>query len=169
MIAADRGAGRVRLIADTIRRMRLPKISLVIADLSEEGMPFGKERFDRILLDAPCSGTGVLMRHPEGKWKKDPDTIIEMSKIQGELLKAAAARLKPGGRLLYTTCSLLTEENEAVVDGYLAGHGEIKLLDMRKTFPDMPSEIFTARGELRLWPHKHRCDGFYAALLERQR
>jgi 16S rRNA (cytosine967-C5)-methyltransferase len=168
VVAADRGAGRVRLISETVKRMRLPRVSIVVADLSEKGIPFSGECFDRILLDAPCSGTGVLMRHPEGKWKKDPETIREMTRIQADLLEAAVARLKTGGRLLYTTCSLLTEENEEVVDKYLAEHDGVRLLDMRKLFPEMPGEIFTDRGELRLWPHVHRTDGFYAALLERQ-
>jgi 16S rRNA (cytosine967-C5)-methyltransferase len=168
VVAADRGAGRVRLIVETVRRMRLPAVSIVIADLSEKGIPFSKGCFDRVLLDAPCSGTGVLMRHPEGKWKKDPDTIREMTKVQGDLLEAAVARLKTGGRLLYTTCSLLNEENEEVVDKYLAEHNDVRLMDMRELFPAMPQEIFTNRGELRLWPHVHRCDGFYAALLEKQ-
>lgn len=168
LVAADSGPGRVRLITETVRRMRLPRISIVVADLSEKGMPFGRECFDRILLDAPCSGTGVLMRHPEGKWKKDPETITRMTGVQAELLEANMARLKPGGRLLYTTCSLLAEENEEVVDSYLEKNKEVRLMDMRELFPEMPQEIFTDRGELRLWPHVHRTDGFYAALLEKQ-
>jgi 16S rRNA (cytosine967-C5)-methyltransferase len=167
MVAADRSAGRVRLIGESVKRLRLPNVSIVVADLLEEGIPFAVESFDRILLDAPCSGTGVLMRHPEGKWKKDPDTIRQLSLVQGRLLVAIANRLKPGGRLLYTTCSLLAEENEEVVDRYLAGHGDLHLMDMRKLFPDLPEGIFTNRGELRLWPHRHQCDGFYAALLEK--
>jgi 16S rRNA (cytosine967-C5)-methyltransferase len=167
VVAADRSAGRARLIGESVKRLRLPGVSIVVADLLEEGIPFAVESFDRILLDAPCSGTGVLMRHPEGKWKKDPDTIRQLSLVQGKLLEAITKRLKPGGRLLYTTCSLLAEENEEVVDRYLAGHGDLRLMDMRKLFPEMPEGIFTQRGELRLWPHLHRCDGFYAALLEK--
>jgi 16S rRNA (cytosine967-C5)-methyltransferase len=139
------------------------------ADLDTASSPLVGNTFDRVLLDAPCSGTGVLKRHPEGKWKKDPVTISRMTRVQEDLLVSAALMLKKGGCLLYTTCSLLEEENEEVVDRFLTGSTNMVRLDMRERFQDVRQDVFSDRGDLRLWPHIHDCDGFYACLMEKQK
>jgi 16S rRNA (cytosine967-C5)-methyltransferase len=168
IVAADRSYRRIRMMLDSLKRLGACQVRFLIADLGSAGSPLGKGTFDRILLDAPCSGTGVLRRHPEGKWKKDPATISQIAKEQEDLLVSAARSLKTGGRLLYTTCSLLEEENEEVVDRFLAGSADMSRLDMRGKFPDLRQDIFSDRGELRLWPHLHDCDGFFACLLEKR-
>ena len=119
---------------------------------------------DKILLDTPCSGTGVLRRHPEGKWKKNPDRIEELTGLQFQLLQAASRTVAQGGEILYTTCSLLREENEEVVDRFM-DTADFQLADLRIRSAGLPEDLFTERGELRVWPHLHDCDGFYAALL----
>jgi 16S rRNA (cytosine967-C5)-methyltransferase len=157
------------MMSDSLKRLGADKVIFLTADLGAATSPLAEKTFDRVLLDAPCSGTGVLRRHPEGKWKKDPLTISRMTNIQEDLLVSAARTLKKGGRLLYTTCSLLEEENEEVVDRFLSGSRDMVHLDMREKFPDLRQDIFSHRGELRLWPHRHDCDGFFACLMEKQK
>jgi len=168
IIAADRSPKRVHMMSDSLKRLGADNVRLLTADLGTAASPLAEKIFDRILLDAPCSGIGVLRRHPEGKWKKDPVTISKMTKLQKDLLISAARSLKPGGLLLYTTCSLLEEENEEVVDRFLAGSTEMVRLDMREKHPHLRQDIFSDRGELRLWPHLHDCDGFFACLMEKR-
>jgi 16S rRNA (cytosine967-C5)-methyltransferase len=168
IIAADRSPKRVHMMSDSLKRLGTDNVRLLTADLGTTACPLAKETFDRILLDAPCSGTGVLRRHPEGKWKKDPATISQLTKVQEDLLVSTARTLRKGGRLLYTTCSLLEEENEEVVDNFLSGSADMARLDMREEFRDMRQDIFSERGELRLWPYLHDCDGFFACLMEKR-
>lgn len=166
--AADKNHKRLHMMTENLQRLGLGRVQLVAADLSVSASPFKDNALDRILLDAPCSGTGVLRRHPEGKWKKDPGTIGQMTSVQRDLLVSAERSLKKGGRVLYTTCSLLEDENEDVVDQYLSDSPGMALLDLRDLFPDLRQDIFSDRGELRLWPHIHYCDGFFASLLEKK-
>jgi 16S rRNA (cytosine967-C5)-methyltransferase len=169
IIAADRSHKRVRMMSDSLKRLGANNIKLLTADLGTTTSPLADNTFDSILLDAPCSGTGVLRRHPEGKWRKDPLTISQIARVQEDLLMSTARTLIKGGRLLYTTCSLLEEENEEVVDRFLTGSEDMVRLDMREEFRDWRQDIFSDRGELRLWPHSHDCDGFFACLMEKQK
>lgn len=164
VVAADRQQRRLGTLRRNLSRLGHSDVYVLAADLLAP--PFAAAGFDRILLDAPCSGTGVLRRHPEGKWRKDPGGIEELAALQRGMIAAAAGCLRPGGRLLYCTCSLLKEENEAVVEHCQAG-GALRLIDMRPGCGHLPEDVFTERGELRLWPHRHGSDGFYGALLER--
>lgn len=168
IVAADRSQKRVQMMSESLKRLGGDNVRLLTADLGTKASPLAEGSFDRVLLDAPCSGTGVLRRHPEGKWRKDPLTISRMTKIQEDLLISVAHSLKRGGYLLYTTCSLLEEENEEVTDRFLSGSTEMIRIDMRKRLPEMRRDIFSDRGELRLWPHIHDCDGFYACLMEKR-
>jgi len=168
IIAADINHRRVRMMSDSLKRLGSDNVRLLSADLGSSGSPFATEIFDGILLDAPCSGTGVLRRHPEGKWKKDPGTITSLTATQLDLLESAARTLKRGGKLLYSTCSLLEEENEAVVDRFLDQTGTMVRINLAERFPEMRRDLFSDRGELRLWPHIHDCDGFFGSLLEKR-
>jgi len=124
-------------------------------------------KLDRVLVDAPCSGFGTLRRNPDLKWRHDAGAVAELAGKQARILNAAAKLLKPGGRLVYATCSLLQEENEAVVDAFAESHPEFKPLscaDLLRT-----QRIALDTGErLRLWPHRHGTDGFFAAAYERR-
>ena len=168
IVAADIGIPRVRMMANRLAELGAASVNCMAADLSPEGSPFIPDAFHLVLLDAPCSGTGVLRRHPEGKWKKDSSAIRDLASRQDALLALAADLLRPGGRLLYSTCSLLRIENEDVVDRFLAGTPGLKRLDMRDVHSHLRQDIFTSRGELRLWPHRHDCDGFFACLMEKR-
>ncbi|MCB1887522.1 MAG: RsmB/NOP family class I SAM-dependent RNA methyltransferase [Rhodocyclaceae bacterium] len=121
---------------------------------------------DRVLVDAPCSGLGTLRRNPDLKWRQSPESVAELCAKQAAILAAAARLVKPGGRLVYATCSLLGEENGAVVEAFLAAHPEFQALSA--------GEILSTQGvgldvgeRLALRPDQHDCDGFFAAALQR--
>ena len=124
-------------------------------------------KIDRVLVDAPCSGLGTLRRNPDLKWRQTADDIVELAEKQKNILESAARLLKPGGRLVYATCSILTQENEAVTSAFLLAHPEFKLLNCADIFAAQQVGIDT--GEyLRLYPHQHGTDGFFAAVMEKQ-
>ena len=121
---------------------------------------------DRVLVDAPCSGLGTLRRNPDLKWRQDESSVAELTAKQAAILAAAATLVRPGGRLVYATCSLLHAENEAIVEAFLAGHPGFTLVPAADVLARQGIEV---EGEmLRLLPHRHRTDGFFAAILERQ-
>ena len=123
--------------------------------------------FDRVLVDAPCSGFGTLRRNPDLKWRHGAQAIVELAGKQAAILQAAARLLKPGGRLVYATCSILPEENEAIADAFAAAHAEFARVPCQDLLA--AQRIPLECGEqLRLWPHVHGCDGFFAAAFERR-
>jgi len=128
-------------------------------------------KIDRVLVDAPCSGLGTLRRNPDLKWRQSPASVAEMSVKQAAILASAARLVKPGGRLVYATCSLLQQENEAVAQEFSAAHASgFRVLPaaeaLRRAQVEDPDALI--HGEhLRLWPHRHATDGFFAAVWER--
>ncbi|MCX8085997.1 MAG: RsmB/NOP family class I SAM-dependent RNA methyltransferase [Rhodocyclaceae bacterium] len=123
---------------------------------------------DRVLVDAPCSGLGTLRRNPDLKWRQTPASIAELTAKQAAILAAAARLLKPGGRLVYATCSLLPEENEAIVDAFLAAHASFARRNAGEILAMQGIAIEQEGEDLHLLPHVHDTDGFYAAVLERR-
>lgn len=118
--------------------------------------------FDRVLVDAPCSGTGVLAARPDARWKRTPEDVDELVSLQRELLAAAARLVRPGGTVVYSTCSILDREDEAIV----ADHAQLGLEP--DTLPEtIPSELRTAAWQLRTWPHRHGTEGFFVARMRR--
>ena len=123
-------------------------------------------KIDRVLVDAPCSGLGTLRRNPDLKWRQSPQSVEELKLKQAAILRAAANLVKPGGRLVYATCSLLAEENEDIVAGFLADRRDFGKLHCQDLL--LLQEIALETGEyLRLLPHVHGTDGFFAAALQR--
>lgn len=120
---------------------------------------------DRVLVDAPCSGLGTLRRNPDLKWRQDPQAIAELTAKQAAILNAAASLVRPGGRLVYATCSLLDQENDGIVDHFLATHADFTTLGADALLAKQGIDLPGAR--LRLLPHRHGSDGFFAAVLER--
>jgi 16S rRNA (cytosine967-C5)-methyltransferase len=122
-------------------------------------------KIDRVLVDAPCSGFGTLRRNPDLKWRQSAQSVAELSAKQSAILHAASQLLKPGGRLVYATCSFLRAENQNVVAAFLASHAQFRLLPANDILREQNIAIDT--GEfLQLYPHRHACDGFFAAVLE---
>ena len=124
-------------------------------------------KIDRVLVDAPCSGMGTLRRNPDLKFRQSPQSIEELTQKQASILAAASKLLKPGGRLVYATCSLLPQENRAVVDAFLVAHPDFALCPANEILAQQLIHLDT--GEcLQLSPLKHGTDGFFAAVMERQ-
>ena len=124
-------------------------------------------KVDRVLVDAPCSGLGTLRRNLDMKWRQTPASVAELCAQQAAILAAAASLVKPGGRLVYATCSLLEAENEVVVQAFLARHPEFSACSAQEVLARQ--EIAIDIGErLRLFPHRHGTDAFYAAVMERK-
>lgn len=124
-------------------------------------------KIDRVLVDAPCSGLGTLRRNPDLKWRQTPDSVLELAQKQRDILAAAARLVKPGGRLVYATCSILPEENELIVDAFLAGHSGFRRLSAAALLAEQGIKI-DCGDDMRLLPHVHGTDGFYAVAMERQ-
>ena len=123
-------------------------------------------KVDRVLVDAPCSGLGTLRRNPDLKWRQSPQSVDELRAKQAAILAAAAKLLRPGGRLVYATCSILAEENEGIVDAFLATHADFRRLSAREVLAEQDIDIDCGE-DMRLSPQQHGTDGFYAAVLER--
>ncbi len=154
---------------------RLPNVHVVTADARH--LPF-LCTFDRILADVPCSGTGTLARNPEIKWRLKEEDLSDLQSRQAAILKAALAQLAMGGRLVYSTCSLEREENEAVVEAALDGSSEFKVIDCKEELEQLRQSGEFSSGldlasllsgpYLRTLPGVHPCDGFFAAMVGRR-
>ncbi|HEX2531665.1 MAG TPA: RsmB/NOP family class I SAM-dependent RNA methyltransferase [Burkholderiaceae bacterium] len=125
-------------------------------------------KIDRVLVDAPCSGLGTLRRNPDVKWRQTPESLTELNAKQMSILSGAARLVKPGGRLVYATCSLLDEENEAIVTQFLDRHPDFILVPMKEVLSEQKITL-DMQDYLKLIPHKHQTDGFFAAVLERRK
>ena len=129
-------------------------------------------KIDRVLIDAPCSGLGTLRRNPDLKWRQSPKAVQELQAKQHAILDSAARLLKPGGRLIYATCSLLREENEDVAAAFNESHGErftaTPIADLLQACRIADWQSLHDGDYLRLWPHRHATDGFFAAAWQRR-
>jgi 16S rRNA (cytosine967-C5)-methyltransferase len=165
LVATDISRAKLPLIREAAQRLGIGCLAVVSADLHRpETLPAGD--FDRILLDAPCSGLGVIRRNPEAKWRLTQDDILRLAAAQKAMCANVATMLKKGGILVYSTCSTSMDENELVVQDFLSRHPDYVLEDLNGLFPDN-RELFTTDGMFRAWPHRHGMDGFFAARLRR--
>jgi 16S rRNA (cytosine967-C5)-methyltransferase len=163
VMACDIHPHRLATLAATCKRLSIESVAPVALDATHE-LPLVESAppFDRVLIDAPCSGTGTLRRNPEIKWRLAPADIPRLAGVQLSLLGRATERLKAGGRLVYSTCSMEREENEAVVGRFLESGAPFRLVA-----PAAPDEFITAEGFVRTFPHRGGADGFFAAVMER--
>jgi 16S rRNA (cytosine967-C5)-methyltransferase len=175
IVAADLHGHRLRAMGAQFERLRIPDIRMVQVDATR-ALPFANY-FDRILVDAPCSGTGTLARHPEIRWRLQPEQLHEFHQLQVKILSNAAAHLAPGGKLVYSTCSLEPEENEQVVAEALRKLPGVRLAakpevgrDLRQHLASSVqlSDLLDNAGQFRTMPGRNRTDGFFAAVIVRK-
>ena len=166
IVACDVSEGRLKRCAERLRRAGLHNgETRVLTSETDRWVKRKKGSFDRVLVDAPCSGTGTWRRNPDARWR-DPDLGLDaLMALQARILVSAARLVKPGGRLVYATCSVLPGENEQQVQAFLAASPDFRLVPLAEAAPQM---AIAGQGEyLSLTPAQHDTDGFFAAVLER--
>jgi 16S rRNA (cytosine967-C5)-methyltransferase len=167
LVASDVRPRRLRLLRDTVRASHAKHLHIVRVP-SDGALPF-IQLFDRVLVDAPCSGLGTIRRDPDIRWRRHETDFASFAAAQVQLLHRAATVVTPGGRLVYATCSSEPEENEMVVDSFLAQHREFELFDLRLDQPAAMTPFLDARGMFRTLPFAHGLEAFFAAAVLRAR
>jgi 16S rRNA (cytosine967-C5)-methyltransferase len=162
IVATDISPIGLRKIEQNATRLRVKSIRTLQADLSKSFNEFLNRPFDRILVDAPCSGFGTLRSHPEIKWNRGEADIKRLSELQKKILANMASYLKPGGVLVYSTCTLIDDENEKVVQAFLQRHKDFALDDAGSYLP-MEARTLVGGDYFMALPHQHNTDGFFAA------
>jgi 16S rRNA (cytosine967-C5)-methyltransferase len=145
IVAADLSAARMDTIKATMRLHELESISPVLLDATEQ-LPFAPRSFDKVLVDAPCSGTGTLRRNPEIRWRLSSADFATLAEHQKQILIRAIDMVEPGGYLIYSTCSVEYDENEQVIEDVLSS-----------------DDRFRPLNAIRTWPHREGCDGFFVS------
>lgn len=162
--AVDRAAGRLKLLEENCRRLGVTIVRPVEADATDLGaLPVA----DRVLLDVPCSGLGVLPRKPDLRWRQSADGVAGLAELQGRLLDAAADRVRAGGVMVYSTCTIGRTENQDVVRAFLARRPDFALDDLRPWLPAAWRPDAEDSGMIQLLPPRHQVDGFFIARLRR--
>ncbi|ACT49473.1 RsmB/NOP family class I SAM-dependent RNA methyltransferase [Methylovorus glucosotrophus] len=167
LYAFDISEKRLTNLGQRLKRSGLSNLhSQLISSEQDAKLKRLNGKFNRVLVDAPCSGLGTLRRNPDLKWRQTPQDVLELKGKQTSILARAAKLVKAGGRLIYATCSLLSDENEAIADAFLAAHPDFKLIPANEVLAQQQIPVDT--GEyLKLLPHLHQTDGFFAAVFEK--
>ena len=170
LVASDVAEWRVDRAQDRLRRAGVHNVTRrVLTGESDKWIKRAAGSFDRVLVDAPCTGTGTWRRNPDAKWQLTENTIQELVVRQAAILASASRLVKPGGRLVYATCSLLPEENERQVEAFLSTHPEFTPIPVTDIWPEAVGTPCPVPGPwLRLSPLNHGTDGFFAAIMERR-
>ena len=160
VVASDLSFVRLRRVIENARRLELPSLLPYVADARRPAI----RSVDVVLVDAPCTGTGTFRRHPDARWRVKPSDLAVMSALQREILRAASTVVSPGGLLVYSTCSLESEENDTQVERFLTEHRDWRLEPPAEG--SVPAAVLDA-GRLRVLPQRHGTDGAFAARLRR--
>jgi 16S rRNA (cytosine967-C5)-methyltransferase len=161
IVAADLHLHRLKTIVSAAQSQTLRSIQCLALN-GLDALPLAEQSFDRVLVDAPCSGTGTLRHNPEIRWRISPADLTDLSERQRQLLVNAAAAVKPGGRLVYSTCSVEPDENEDVVKSFLENNERFRLIQL-----PLAACLLTSNGGARTWPHRDGTDGFFLSAFER--
>ncbi len=177
LYAFDTSAHRLDAFKSRLKRSGLSNVHpAAIAHERDDRVKRLSGKMDRVLVDAPCTGLGTLRRNPDLKWRQNLQAVEEMSVKQAAILQSASRMLKSGGRLVYATCSVLPQENEAIAEAFSAANPDFELLPAGTVLTDLKVEnaaSLCSGGEegqlyLRLWPHRHSTDGFFAAVWQKK-
>jgi 16S rRNA (cytosine967-C5)-methyltransferase len=163
IMSFDINKDRLGMLNENCQRLGINIIETIVSDARNIGEHI-KEKADRILIDAPCTGLGVLRRRVEARWRRTPEQIDEFAKLQYEILESVCQYVKPNGVLVYCTCTIEPEENERVVEKFLESHPEFQIQSISPFLPDIADRmnIVSAEGYLKTYPHIHNIDGFFA-------
>lgn len=164
ILALDLSRRALRRLEENISRLGIRGVRGILLDARDAGKRLS-EKADRVLVDVPCTGLGTLRRHPEIKWRLKPDSLKVLSNLQLELLEGVLPCLKPGGILVYSTCSTEPEENEGVISQFIQAHPEIEVEDPSPFLPLSREDLIGPSKFLQTWPHRHAVDGFFVARL----
>ena len=168
LIACDVSVGRLERSKLRLRRAGVHNATLRVLEDNDKWIKRQAGSFDRVLVDAPCSGTGAWRRNPDARWHLKPENLESLRLVQEQVLEQGAGLVKLGGRLIYATCSLLPEENAVRVEGFLATHPQFKALPIQEIWKDvLAAPCPTTDTFLTLTPHRNATDGFFVAVLER--
>ncbi len=165
IIASDRTSSKIEKLQEEMHRLGINIVTGQTLDLTRASFQMAIPQFDKILVDAPCSGLGVLQKNPDGKWHTHMDDLVRHHKRQVELLHRAAGFLRPEGRMVYSVCSREPEENEDVIKAFLQKHPEFAIYIPRLIAVPQPDKLLTPQGWLATLPHTSGMDGFFAAVL----
>lgn len=166
--AFDIAEKRLQNLAARLKRSGLSNLhSQLLSSEQDSKLKRLHGKFDKVLVDAPCSGLGTLRRNPDLKWRQQPSDIAELNEKQKAILNSAAKLVKNGGYLLYATCSILQQENQQIVAEFLAQHSEFTLVPISSVLQQQQIAL-QQEDYLQLLPHLHQTDGFFAALLHKQ-
>jgi len=168
IVALDINRHRLISLLNSSRRLSVNCISPVVADATGSALSMIGHRFDKIMVDPPCSALGTISRHPDGKWTRDESDINRLAYQQGRMLDNAVQLLRRGGRMLYTTCTISRQENEAVIYTFLERNKGVVLEDLRLHVPKWGLDLIDDSGFFRSFPHLHSMDGFFGALLKKK-
>jgi 16S rRNA (cytosine967-C5)-methyltransferase len=166
IVALDANARGLARLQSMVRRLGLTCVRPLMSD-ARMWQPAGAV-FDAVLVDAPCSGLGTLREHPEVKWRRTPADVANLAELQRQILSHVAAFVRPGGTLVYATCTLTEEENDLQLKAFLAAQPDFGVDDPRPHLPERARELVGADGMLRTFPHRHGLDGFFAVRLKRR-
>lgn len=163
--AVDKNESRLSMLEQEAKRLSLPQIRTVVADVLEIDDILENGQFDRVLVDAPCTGLGVLAKRADLRWRKDEESVSSLAKIQKDILRSAARHVRPGGVLVYSTCTTEPEENEEIADDFVMGHPGFA----RENLKDhIQSPLLTETGAYQSIPYRDKIDGAYAVRFRRE-
>jgi 16S rRNA (cytosine967-C5)-methyltransferase len=168
IIALDLSYDRLAGLSRGARRLGIQCIRPVVGDAARKPSCLLSDQFEKILVDSPCSGLGVISKHPDGKWVRDEKDIKRLALLQRDILKEAVPLLRKGGRMLYVTCTLSREENEDVVRGLLQDKSDMRLVNLRDHVPVWGLDLIDEHGFFRTYPSVHEMEGFFGALFTKK-
>lgn len=168
VVAVDHRHRGAATVARNARRLALDVVAPLVLDARVADRAFRSASFDRVLVDAPCSGLGTLRAHPEIRWRRTSGDVARLAREQGRLLEAVTPLVRPGGVIVYSTCTLSEEENAGVVDAWLAGHPELRRESAAEWLPPAAQSLVDEAGALLSLPHRDDLDGFYAVRVRRR-
>ncbi len=167
IVGIDRSRKKLLKLGENSVRLGVNMIRSLAGDAEQGLSRLLRRSFDRIMVDGPCSALGVISRHPDVKWNREEKDLARLGELQGRILDEAFLLLRPGGKMLYVTCTVSQEENESVVEAFLHRHGEMKFINLRDHAPAWTMDLMDHEGFFKCFPHLHGTDGFFGAAFEK--